>query len=147
MADDQHVSEWAAAFGARLEALVEASGLTRKLIRHRASVAGNVVFDESDLRRYFRGIRPGADRIGPLADALGVTVDYLLLRTDNPLGAVIPGHGEVGVPQEPAGQVLKDAVDQVERQRSGAAASRRTRGSAQSPTQAQPQRARRRKTA
>lgn len=96
---------------------------------------------EKTVKAWMQGTRaPALPRLGPLADILGVSVDYLLGRVDDPFKAIVPnrrGKAEVAA----AIKRLGAAVQQAQ----GSVRSRSSREAAQSPSPAQPRRAQRQK--
>ncbi len=83
--------DFATIVGQRITAAMEAAGQTKAALGYALSSPEGIV-RESDLRRWTSGRHvPSAIRFGQLADALGVTVDYLLGRATHPQGAIVPG--------------------------------------------------------
>lgn len=73
----EEAANWFAAFGHRLRSAREAAGLLQE------QVAQRVGFPERSLRRWERGLAdPGVEKTMRLATLYGVSVDWLLGRTD-----------------------------------------------------------------
>lgn len=84
--------------GERLTTAMEKAGFTRAWFGIEVTNLSGRMTNEADIRRWSNGqATPDASRLGHLADALGVTVDYLLGRAESPLGVVVPGWGEVSL--------------------------------------------------
>lgn len=72
--------DFAVGFGERMRSAMKQAALTRAKLAYRMSSEERQV-GEHDIRRWSNGAAtPRADRLGSLADALGVSVDYLLGR-------------------------------------------------------------------
>lgn len=66
-------------FSARLRRMRKRRGLTRQALSQLCGLSGNMV------GCYENGAnRPGADALESMAEFFGVSVDYLLCRTDDP---------------------------------------------------------------